>query len=964
MPLLLTPREELLSLLFRSHRRDNRHEQLVMKNNDVSPRPRFANVWPNVLVLGLVLTVLFGRGFPPGFTVFSNDGPLGAISTEFVSPPAAFSGIWQDLNWIGGNGGALQPNISGGLLWLLGPGLFSKVYAPFALLFLGLSAWFCFRKFGFTPLACSLGGIAVALNSDFFATACWGVCAQPIAFGLSYLAVGLLADQRQTSRWARVILAGFMVGMNVMEAFDIGALFSLAVAAFVLAQSFVVDGSLAKRTSNGFSRLALVASFAGIMAMTALVSLVGTQVKGVVGMSQDAETKAMRWDQATQWSIPKAEILSLVIPNFFGARMDTPEGGAYWGIIGQSPSITAYLDAERKEGQVPGGFFRYGGGAGYAGMLVLLVAAWAVAQSFRSDKSFFSKSERRLIWFWLGVIVLAMLLMFGRFAPFYQFFYALPYASTIRNPAKFYHILQWALLIVFAYGMHGLATLYLNPAAAVGRDLMEQVRQWWQRSAGFERAWVKGSFGVLGGAIIAGVGFYALRGNLVRYIAELNRVEQLSRGQTPDLIAAEMAAQATVSFSTGQVVWAIVALAVAVGLVTLVISGYFNGRRVKAALIVLGLFVVIDLGWHNRPYVVIQNWKEKYESNSVVDFLRERPYEQRVAIFPLERFVDVRRLPREAIPTVQQFQFFSQLYGIEWTQHLFQYYNVQSLDIVQEPRMATDKAAYEAVMYFHPVRRWELTSTRYLLGPTGFADFLNQQVDIGKGRFQIARQFNLAAKPGVDSAGARGEQITTAITTNGALAVFDFTGALPRAKLYSRWRVSTNEPAQVQAWAKEMQGRVPPDWASALAAQSETDLATLRDLADPAFDPAQTVLLAKPLSATPTANPDPGTVTYESYAPKHIKLTAKANAPGVLLLNDKFDQNWRVTVNGQPAELLRANFIVRGVFLEQAGEHTVEFRFQPPMRGFFVSLTAILVAVGLLCYLGIANRKAPTRSPE
>src|SRR5690606_22584917 len=131
-----------------------------------------------------------------------------------------------------------------------------------------------------------------------------------------------------------------------------------------------------------------------------------------------------------------------------------------------------------------------------------------------------------------------------------------------------------------------------------------------------------------------------------------------------DLIAAEMAAQTTVSFSTGQVVWAIVALAIAVGLVTLVISGYFEGRRVKAALIVLGLFVVIDLGWHNRPYVVIQNWKEKYESNSVVDFLRERPYEQRVAIFPLERFVDVRRLPREAIPTVQQFQFFSQLYGI------------------------------------------------------------------------------------------------------------------------------------------------------------------------------------------------------------------------------------------------------------------------------------------------------------
>jgi hypothetical protein len=932
------------------------------------PSPTPKSHWqPGLLLLFLalliVLGILFRQALHPDNVVFSNDGPLGGMVAELNRMPGILTGIWTDLNWLGGPYPAPSPGVTTAVRLTSTPVLFAKILAPFALLFLGLCAGYCFKQFKFSPIACVLAGLATALNSDFFATSCWGVCTQPIGFGLAYLSLGALADTNSPHRWIRVVLAGFAIGLTVVEAYDIGALFSLVVAAFVVFQCLSGEGAWIKRAGSGFGRLIVVILGAVFIASATLLSLVGTQVKGVVGMSQDAETKAMRWDQATQWSIPKAEVLSLVIPNFFGARMDTPEGGAYWGIIGQSPSITAYLDAERKEGQVPGGFFRYGGGAGYAGMLVLLVAAWAVAQSFRGEKSFFSKSERRLIWFWLGVIVLAMLLMFGRFAPFYQFFYALPYASTIRNPAKFYHILQWALLIVFAYGMHGLATLYLNPAAAAGRDLMEQVRQWWQRAAGFERSWVKGSFWFLGAVILAGVGFYALRGNLVQYIAELNRVEQLSRGQTPDLIAAEMAAQATVSFSTGQVVWAIVALAVAVGLVTLVISGYFNGRRVKAALIVLGLFVVIDLGWHNRPYVVIQNWKQKYESNSVVDFLRERPYEQRVAIFPLERFVDVRRLPREAIPTVQQFQFFSQLYGIEWTQHLFQYYNVQSLDIVQEPRMATDKAAYETVLYFNPVRRWELTSTRYLLGPTGFAEFLNQQVDIGKGRFQIARQFNLAAKPGADSAGARGEQITTAITTNGALAVFDFTGALPRAKLYSQWRVSTNEPAQVQAWAKEMQGRVPPDWASALAAQSETDLATLRELADPAFDPTQTVLLAKPLSATPTANPDPGTVTYESYAPKQIKLTAKANAPCVLLLNDKFDPNWKVTVNGQPAELLRANFIVRGVFLEKAGEHTVEFKFQPPMRGFFVSLAAILVAVGLLGYLGIAGRKAQAGSP-
>jgi len=34
---------------------------------------------------------------------------------------------------------------------------------------------------------------------------------------------------------------------------------------------------------------------------------------------------------------------------------------------------------------------------------------------------------------------------------------------------------------------------------------------------------------------------------------------------------------------------------------------------------------------------------------------------------------------------------------------------------------------------------------------------------------------------------------------------------------------------------------------------------------------------------------------------------------GYLLINDQYDPDWRVVVNGQPAELLRADFILRAV---------------------------------------------------
>jgi hypothetical protein len=372
--------------------------------------------------------------------------------------------------------------------------------------------------------------------------------------------------------------------------------------------------------------------------------------------------------------------------------------------------------------------------------------------------------------------------------------------------------------------------------------------------------------------------------------------------------------------------------------------------------------MIADLLPVNRVWIVMVNWKEKYASNPTVEFLRERAYEQRVTKFPLERFVNLGRLPREMQPVAQQYQLLNQLYVIEWMQHLFPYYNVQSFEVVQEPRVAVEKAAFEAVMAFAPpLRRWELSNTRYLLGPTALLDLLNQQLDTGKSRFRIATRFDPLAKPG--TTGQRLEQITTAINTNGQFAVFDFTGALPRAKLYANWKVSTNNPTLLQDWAKSFQARgLSQEMSSALVAQPVADLATLHELADKEFDPGQMVLLAESLPVPPGNNQNPSEVRFVSYAPKHIVLATKASAPCVLLLNDKYDPNWIVTVDGQPAKMLRCNFIMRGVFLGQPGEHRVEFKFQPPLTGLYVSLAAIVVALGLLGYLAIVATRRSSAS--
>src|SRR5206468_2932421 len=125
------------------------------------------------------------------------------------------------------------------------------------LLILGLGAWFFFRQLKLTPQACLLGALATILSSHFFATACWGVAQQMIGLGMNFLALGLLANTSAPRQWARVVLAGMAVGMGVMEAFDIGAIFSLFVAAFVLYQAWVAgkaESANSDRSRTGWAK--------------------------------------------------------------------------------------------------------------------------------------------------------------------------------------------------------------------------------------------------------------------------------------------------------------------------------------------------------------------------------------------------------------------------------------------------------------------------------------------------------------------------------------------------------------------------------------------------------------------------------------------------------------------------------------------------------------------------------------
>lgn len=850
--------------------------------------------------LALMLLISFHEGLKPNMVHFNNDAPMGLVKSQEENAMANLRGVWNPLNWVGLEQPSGQPEPGNFYFQLTGTELFCKTFPVFALFFLGFSAWVLFRSLKFHPLVCFAGAVAAAFNTNAFSNACWGLGTWSLARGMILLSLAALISHRDRPHWSKLVIAGAAIGFNIMEAFDTGAIYSIYVAAFAVVLAWSkTEGTPAVRTGRGILHVAIIAFFAALVAAHVVSNLIGTQVKGVVGMEQTAEAKEKRWNEATLWSLPKIETLRLVVPGLFGYRMQTPDGSAYWGGVGAPEGAPQY---------------RSSGSGEYAGLLVVLLAGWALAQSLRKEQSeALPRESRYILWFCAIAGFISLLLCFGRFAPFYKLVYSLPYFSTIRNPIKFTSPLHISLLIMFGFGLNHLVRAYLSKADSERKAWTDAWKNFRKLPDSTTRKLV------FAGWLLTGAGLLA---TLIYASSSADIVKHLQNTGFPPENPAEpsKAALAIASFSVTEAFLS----ALLLGLCTLIVWGGVSGwLRARMALSLLIGVLVLDLLRANAPWVNFYDHTYRYASNPAIDFLKANapPWRTASELMPLTRSYLV---TREAGGVGGIFNY--------WLQQHYQYYRIHSLDITQMPRIPEMESAYFNNLRpadndtYKIARMWELTSTRYIIGQAVFISDLNQSIDPVKKRFSIQLPFAIAAKPGVTQ--PQGADDYTAVPSDkGPFAIFEFKGALPRASLFTNWVAGVS------------------------------DEAALKRLQEPGFDPASTVLISEPISAPGnTAGNGINTVSDTKFETRSVSLKVEVAQESILLLNDRHSSSWKVTVDGSERPLLRANYLMRGVQLKP-GDKEVVFTFDAPTKYLKITLAAIFGSLGLLIWWPIRERK-------
>ena len=154
------------------------------------------------------------------------------------------------------------------------------------------------------------------------------------------------------------------------------------------------------------------------------------------------------------------------------------------------------------------------------------------------------------------------------------------------------------------------------------------------------------------------------------------------------------------------------------------------------------------------------------------------------------------------------------------------------------------------------------------------------------------------------------------VFNGGGAFVYENPGALPRAALFGSYRIVPRERIR--------------------------NLLISRD-----FDPKAELLLEREPGIVPETSAG-NSVEITDYQLNSIKLETNIEKPCLLLLSEIDYPSWHATVDGEPVEILRANYCLRAIPL-RPGSRKIEFRF----RSRILNMTLVISIVTFVIVLAV-----------
>lgn len=180
----------------------------------------------------------------------------------------------------------------------------------------------------------------------------------------------------------------------------------------------------------------------------------------------------------------------------------------------------------------------------------------------------------------------------------------------------------------------------------------------------------------------------------------------------------------------------------------------------------------------------------------------------------------------------------------------------------------------------------------------------------------------------------------------------------PAFKLPDQWRkIYDHDLTQIYENNRVM----PRVWLTSRAEAVSSDEAfkRIRGQSDTPFDPKEIALLEAPPNAlTGLTAEHPGEDSFARvvhYEANKLDIETKADHPAVLVASEINYPGWHATIDGKPAEIYTADYLLRGLLLS-AGTHRIEMKYTAPAarKGAAISALSLLLILGLMIRAGRA----------